>query len=72
MTPNCARKINILFIFMICTPLIGAYFIQFVKGEFPCPLCLLQRLAMVGIACGAINDESAIRNSPNALRHVHH
>ncbi len=54
MTPNCARKLNILFVFMICTPLIGAYSIQFFKGEFPCPLCLLQRLAMIGIACGAL------------------
>ncbi|MFT4593196.1 MAG: disulfide bond formation protein DsbB [Phycisphaerales bacterium] len=54
MTPNFARKLNILFIFMICTPLIGAYSIQFFRGEFPCPLCLLQRLAMVGIACGAM------------------
>lgn len=54
MTPSLARKFNILFVFMICTPLIGAYFIQFVQGEFPCPLCLLQRLAMLGISCGAI------------------
>jgi disulfide bond formation protein DsbB len=54
MTPNCARNLNVLFVFMICTPLIGAYSIQFIDGEFPCPLCLLQRLAMVGIACGAM------------------
>jgi disulfide bond formation protein DsbB len=39
---------------MICTPLIGAYAVQFIEGEFPCPLCLLQRLAMIGIACGAL------------------
>ena len=54
MSPTFARKLNILFVFMICTPLIGAYSIQFFKGEFPCPLCLIQRLAMVGIACGAL------------------
>ena len=54
MTPAFARKLNILFLLMICVPLIGAYGIQFIKGEFPCPLCLLQRLAMLGIACGAL------------------
>jgi len=54
MTPAFARKLNILFLFMICIPLIGAYGIQFIMGEFPCPLCLIQRLAMLGIACGAL------------------
>ncbi len=64
MTPTLARKFNILFVFMICTPLIGAYSIQFFKGEFPCPLCLLQRLAMLGIACGAmLNIRYGIRAS---------
>lgn len=38
----------------ICIPLLGAYWIQFVEGEFPCPLCLLQRLAMLGVAIGAM------------------
>lgn len=38
----------------ICGVLMGAYFIQFAKGEFPCPLCLLQRLGMLGVAFGAM------------------
>ncbi len=54
MTHSFARNLNILFVYMICTPLIGAYVVQFAQGEFPCPLCLLQRLAMIGIACGAL------------------
>ncbi len=54
MSPQFARKLNILFLFMICTPLIGAYGIQFIAGEFPCPLCLIQRLGMIGIACGVV------------------
>ena len=54
MSPSFARKLNVLFLFMICTPLLGAYGVQFVKGEFPCPLCLLQRLGMIGIACGVV------------------
>ena len=64
MTPTFARKLNILFLIMICVPLIGAYGIQFGRGEFPCPLCLLQRLAMLGIACGAMmNVRYGIRAS---------
>lgn len=64
MSPKVARNFNILFLFMICVPLIGAYSIQFFKGEFPCPLCLLQRLAMLGIACGALmNIRFGIRPS---------
>ena len=54
MTHTFARNLNILFVYMICVPLIGAYAVQFIQGEFPCPLCLLQRLAMIGIACGAL------------------
>tara|TARA_Y100000590_G_scaffold211712_1_gene239896 strand:+ start:426 stop:980 length:555 start_codon:yes stop_codon:yes gene_type:complete len=54
MTPKLAKSVNTVFLLMICTPLVGAYGVQFIKGEFPCPLCLLQRLAMLGIACGVI------------------
>ncbi|MCP4837449.1 MAG: disulfide bond formation protein B [Phycisphaera sp.] len=30
----------------------GALYVQFVGGEFPCPLCLLQRMAMMLAAMG--------------------
>ncbi len=46
--------LNALLIFVICGVLLGAYDIQFFHHEQPCPLCLLQRLAMIGIACGAL------------------
>lgn len=52
----------------ICIPLIGAYWIQFVEGEFPCPLCLLQRLAMLGVAIGAMmNLRFGVRTSHYAV-----
>ncbi|NBW58864.1 disulfide bond formation protein B [bacterium] len=34
--------------------LIGAFGYQFIKHEDPCPLCLLQRLAMIGIMVGCV------------------
>lgn len=43
------RVLNLLFIFVVCGVLLGAYSYQFIKHEEPCPLCLLQRLAMIGI-----------------------
>ena len=54
MKPGTATKINAIAILGLCGILLGAYYIQFVKGEFPCPLCLLQRLAMLGVALGAM------------------
>ena len=54
MPPSLATRINSFAVLGICGVLLGAYYIQFVKGEFPCPLCLLQRLAMLGVAFGAM------------------
>ena len=54
MNANSAGNINAIAILGICGILLGAYYIQFVKGEFPCPLCLLQRVAMLGVALGAM------------------
>jgi len=34
--------------------MLSAFFIQFVKGEFPCPLCMLQRYGMILATCGAL------------------
>ncbi|MDG2409229.1 MAG: disulfide bond formation protein B [Pirellulales bacterium] len=38
----------------ICGVLGGALWVQFVAGEYPCPLCILQRLAMILSAMGSI------------------
>jgi disulfide bond formation protein DsbB len=32
---------------VICAVLVGAFVVQFGEGEFPCPLCMLQRMAMI-------------------------
>jgi len=62
------RQLNLFFTAGICIPLIGAYWIQFGHGEFPCPLCLLQRLAMFGIALGAmLNLRFGVRTSHYAI-----
>jgi disulfide bond formation protein DsbB len=34
----------------------AALFMQFALGEIPCPLCLLQRVAMFGVSFGLIRD----------------
>lgn len=38
----------------ICAVLVGALWVQFGQGEFPCPLCLQQRMAMMVSAIGSI------------------
>ena len=38
----------------ICGVLLGAFWVQFAQGEYPCPLCLLQRMAMIMTAVGSI------------------
>ena len=38
----------------ICAVLLGAFWVQFGAGEYPCPLCLLQRMAMIMTAIGSI------------------
>ncbi|MCZ6791467.1 MAG: disulfide bond formation protein B [Candidatus Dadabacteria bacterium] len=64
MTPSLATRINSYAVLGICGVLLGAYYIQFVEGEFPCPLCLFQRLAMLGVAFGAmLNLRYGIRPS---------
>ena len=38
----------------ICAVLGGALWVQFGAGEYPCPLCILQRMAMILSAMGSI------------------
>jgi len=54
MSPSLAIRINAAGLLVISGILLGAYYVQFGKGEFPCPLCLLQRLGMLGVAFGAM------------------
>lgn len=46
---SLAAHLNVL---VICGVLTGAFVVQFIGGEFPCPLCILQRMAMMLCALG--------------------
>lgn len=48
------RLINIIALFALLGVLAGSLFLQFGVGEQPCPLCLVQRSGMVGLALGPI------------------
>ena len=37
-----------------CVVMLSAFFIQFVMGEFPCPLCMLQRYGMILATLGPL------------------
>ncbi len=47
---NLQKNCNVLFIYVLCFVLFAAYVYQYSKHENPCPLCLLQRLGMLGVA----------------------
>ena len=46
------RNLNALGVLAICVVLLVALYSQFVDGELPCPLCLLQRIACVAVLTG--------------------
>lgn len=48
------RGINLIGIFGLCGMVIGAMIIEFGFHERPCPLCLLQRLGMIGVASAGL------------------
>jgi disulfide bond formation protein DsbB len=37
---------------ILASVLLGAFYFQYGLGEDPCPLCLLQRMGMIGVALG--------------------
>ncbi|HEX2787052.1 MAG TPA: disulfide bond formation protein B [Ignavibacteria bacterium] len=57
-----AKTINIIGILGLGLVIIGAYTVQFVLNELPCPLCLLQRVGMLMVMTGfAMNLKFGIR-----------
>jgi disulfide bond formation protein DsbB len=44
------RILNLLFIYVLCGVLLAGLAYQLIMKENPCPLCLLQRLGMIGVA----------------------
>ncbi len=51
-TLRLARLINMAALFALIGVLAGSLHLQFGVGEQPCPLCLVQRSAMIGLAVG--------------------
>lgn len=55
MPPVFGPRLPYLAIFLICTALLGyGYYLQFIQGQEPCPLCMLQRACYFGIALVAL------------------
>lgn len=48
------KNFNALFVIVLCVVLLGGYYLQFFRHQEPCPLCMLQRLGMIGIAIGLL------------------
>ncbi len=53
-TLRLARLVNIAALFALIGVLAGSLHLQFGVGEQPCPLCLIQRSGMIGLAIGPI------------------
>lgn len=53
LSPEAERALNFVGLLAVLAVLIGANAYQFIYRELPCTLCLLQRLAMIGVAYGA-------------------
>lgn len=49
-----ARLVNVAALFALIGVLAGSLHLQFGIGEQPCPLCLVQRSAMIGLAIGPV------------------
>lgn len=54
LTPEAARVLNFVGAMALLGVLLGVYVYQFTYREVPCTLCLLQRLAMIAAAFGAV------------------
>lgn len=62
------KNLNALAIFVIVGVLLSAYGVQLFWQETPCPLCLLQRIGMIGVASSLLlNLYCGIRTSHYAL-----
>lgn len=48
------KSLHILALLLLTLPLLGAFGIQLIFHEYPCPLCLLQRVGMLGVGVGLL------------------
>lgn len=54
MLSRIQRDLNALMIVVLSGVLLSAFGVQFFLHEEPCPLCMLQRIGMIGVAVGAM------------------
>jgi disulfide bond formation protein DsbB len=54
MTPQRAIALNVIALYALAALLSAAFAAQFILGELPCPLCLLQRVMFALLAIGPI------------------
>src|SRR5262245_60426730 len=47
MSPRLGLWVAQFNIVAVCGVLLGAFGVQFIEGELPCPLCVMQRMAML-------------------------
>ena len=65
---NFVKFISGIEVLGICLIIVAAFGFQLLMGELPCPLCLLQRLGLLGIAFGfLLNMRYHVRPSHYAL-----
>ena len=55
---------NIVALYLVTGHLIAAFVFEFTRDELPCPLCLLQRIALSGMAAGLILNQRVTGSSP--------
>ncbi|SCW90955.1 disulfide bond formation protein B [Ancylobacter rudongensis] len=68
LTPDLSRLLNALGLIAIGVVLLFGFYDQFVGGELPCPLCILERAGFVGVGVGlALNLKFGPRPSHYAL-----
>jgi disulfide bond formation protein DsbB len=62
------KNLNALLILILSGVLLSGFGVQFIHHEEPCPLCMLQRIAMIGSASGAaLNLFFSVRMSHYSL-----
>lgn len=72
MTQHLSRIFSSVLIIVLCGVITSAFGYQLTVGQNPCPLCYLQRVAMVGIAVGQVlNFRFGIKMSHHAISLFH-
>lgn len=72
MTQTLSRVLSSILVIVLSAVITSAFGYQFTTGEQPCPLCFLQRIAMIGIATGQLlNFRFGIKMSHHAISLFH-